>query len=68
VLLVRNMAKGPIRRKPEAERKKRAITMWVDDDQGNLLDRAAGDIPVSTWTRAVALKAAREALGETKGK
>jgi hypothetical protein len=62
------MAKGPVRRKPEAERKKRAITVWVDDEQGALLDRAAGDIPVSTWTRSVALKAAREALGEAKGR
>lgn len=33
--------------------------MWVDKDQGELLDRAAGDIPVSTWVRSEALKAAR---------
>jgi len=60
------MAKAPVRRKPENERKKRAITVWVDDEQGELLDRAAGDIPVSTWARAELLKSARLATGEGK--
>lgn len=61
------MAKAVVRRKPEAERKKRALTVWLDEEQGALLDRAAGDIPVSTWARAELLKSARAATGETKG-
>lgn len=63
------MPKAPkiVHRKPPEQRKKRAITVWVDGEQGALLDRAAGDIPVSTWARAELLRNAREALGETKG-
>jgi len=64
MLLVWDMAKAQIvRRKPESERKKRAITIWVDDEQGKLLDDAAGDIPVSTWARAELLRVARVATG-----
>jgi len=54
------------RRKPEAERKERAITVWVSESQGDQIDRAAGDIPTATWARAALLAAAREATGETK--
>ena len=61
------MAKTPEtkRRKPDAERKARAITVWVSDEQGELIDRAAAvsDIPTATWARAELLKAARKALG-----
>jgi hypothetical protein len=55
-----------VRRKPDHERKKRGITIWVDDAQGELLDRAAGDLPVSTWARAELLRVARLATTEAK--
>lgn len=54
------------RRKPEADRKERAITVWVSESQGDQIDRAAGDIPTATWARAALLSAARAATGETK--
>ena len=47
-------------------KQKRAITVWVDDEQGSLLDQASGDIPVSTWARAELLRAARLVVGNVK--
>jgi hypothetical protein len=64
------MAKAPktVRRKTDAERKERGITLWVSTEQGELLDKTAGDIPVSTWARAVLLKVARGEYVEKKAR
>lgn len=58
------MTKPKIRRKPEAQRKKRALTVWLDDEQGAALDRACGGFPLSTWARVELLKIAMPAAAK----
>jgi len=53
------------RRKPDAERKERAITIWVTEEQGRILDQMAEatGIPIATWARPLLVKAASAIVG-----
>jgi hypothetical protein len=52
------------RRKPDAERKERAITIWVTLEQGKILDAMAEatGIPIATWGRPILVKAAQAVI------
>jgi uncharacterized protein (DUF1778 family) len=57
------------RRKSDAKRKQRAITVWLDEEQGEAIDQAAAicELPVSTWARAELVKLAKAAVRAKRG-